>query len=209
MSEPLEFFRAKLPDLFNRGVADLTARAAAGEAGLQARLDDIRAASGTVHVVLEGEGDVYLAVHEGQMTALAAAPASPPVRMSFGAPADAVGAALGELERSGVLEHEKAPSRIAQSASAKAEKILAQQKHAFHVVLEDTPDFDSVTVKVGIGHPDPPAAPGFTAKVKWDDIEAARAGKLKPAQLLMGGKVRLVGDASAFMTVMMTLAQGR
>lgn len=207
--EPLDFLRTTLPELFNRGVSLLSAEAAAGDARAKARLDDIRGASGTVHVVLEGEGEVFLVVHAGSMTPQDTAPASPPVRMSYGVPSEAARAALGELERSGALSHEKAAVRVASVASARAEKLLAQEKHAFHVVLEETPDLDDVTIKVGIGHPVPPETPGFTAKVKWDDIEATRARKISPMQLLMGGKVRLVGDASRLMTVVMTLMQGR
>jgi len=207
--EPLDFLRTSLPDLFNRGVATLAERAAAGDARAQASVDDIRAASGTVHVVLEGEGEIFLTVQDGCMAALDMAPAFPPVRMAFGVPSEAARLALEELARSGLLTHEKASVRVARSASARAEKLLAQEKHAFHVVLEDTPDLDDVTIKVGIGHPSPPDTPGFTAKVKWDDIEATRAGKMTPMQLFMGGKVRLVGDASRFMTVLMTMMQGR
>lgn len=207
--EPLDFLRTTLPELFNRGVSALSDLTASGDAKAKARLDDIRAASGTLHFVLEGEGEIFLAVHDGRMDAHDAAPASPIVRMSYGIPSEAARAALGELERSGALSHEKAAVRVASVASARVEKLLAQEKHAFHVVLEDTPDLDDVTIKVGIGHADPPETPGFTAKVKWDDIEATRARKMTPMQLLMGGKVRLVGDASRLMTVVMTLMQTR
>ena len=107
-----------------------------------------------------------------------------------------------------VLGHEKAPRRIAKTASAEIEKVLEGHKIEFHVTLTDLPtDPDEVTVKVGLGVDTPSPTPKFTASVSWDDISEVRAGEMSAQQLL--GRLRIKGDASQAMALGMTLMQRR
>ncbi len=84
--DPLSFLREDFVALFNRGVSDLSQKATAGEAWAKARLEDVRAASGCAHFVLDGAGggEVYLEIQNGEMKAHAQKPASPPTRLGVG-----------------------------------------------------------------------------------------------------------------------------
>ncbi len=207
-TDPIAFFRQDFPELFNRGVAQMKERADAGDAKAKARYEDTSAARGAVRLVFDGEGEIFLVVREGRMQALDSAPADFKVRMAVAAPADAARAGLEELLNAGLLEHAKAPYRIARSASAEMETILEAHKIEFHATFTDLPtDPDEVTLRIGIGVDTPPESPKFTAKVSWDDIEDLRAGELTPQQLF--GRLKLKGDASQAMALGMQLAQRR
>jgi SCP-2 sterol transfer family protein len=209
-TDPLAFFRQDFPALFNRGVADLKKRGDGGDAKAKARYEDTSAARGVVRIVLEGKGggELFLTVRGGEMNAVDAAPSDLPVRMALSAPADAARAGLEELANAKLLEREKAPTRIARSASAEIEKALEGHRIEFHVTLTDLPaEPDEVTLRIGIGVDTPPTSPKFTATVSWDDIEDLRAGDLTPQQLF--GRLKIKGDASQAMALGMSLMQRR
>ncbi|HJL18907.1 MAG TPA: SCP2 sterol-binding domain-containing protein [Sandaracinaceae bacterium LLY-WYZ-13_1] len=207
-TDPVVFFREDFPELFNRGVAALRADADGGDAKAQAQLDDTSAAKGAVHVLFEGDGggELWLSVAGGAMKVLDEAPDDVPVRMGVAAPVEAAKAALEEVENADLLAHDKAPIRIARSASAETEKLLEGHVLEFHLTFKDLPaDPDEVTLRIGIGVGDPPAEPKFTAAVSWDDIEDVRDGELTPQQLF--GRLKLTGDATQAMALGMSLMQ--
>lgn len=201
-TDPVAFFLETFPSLFARGVEALAADTQA-----TARLGDVRAARGAVQIVLEGEGgaELFLAVEGGKMSGVRVRPELP-VRFCVGAPVEAARALLGGLEDSGSLEHEQAPLRVAGLASGKMDKLLEKEKLAFHVIVKNVPDLDTVTVRIGVGVDGPPEKPGFTITVDYDDLEEVRAGQLTPQQLFMN-KLKIVGDASRAMTLVMTMMQ--
>ena len=201
-TDPIAFFLDTLPELFTRGVVAL---AASPEA--QSRLADVRAARGGVQLVLEGEGggEVYLAVDGGVMKGQRARPELP-VRFCIAVPVEALRGGLELLEESGSLTHADAPLRVAGLASGKTEKLVDKEKLAFHVILKNVPELDSVTIRIGIGVDGPPEKPGFTVTVDYDDLEEVRAGQLTPQQLFMS-KLKIVGDASRALALAMTLMQ--
>lgn len=201
-TDPIAFFLETLPGLFTRGVEALAADPQAS-----ARLGDVRAARGGVQIVLEGEGggEIYLAVEGGKMSGQRARPELP-VRFCVGAPVEAARGLLGMLEDAGSLAHEHAPLRVAGLASGKMDKLLEKEKLAFHVIVKNVPDLDTVTVRIGVGVDGPPEKPGFTITIDYDDLEEVRAGQLTPQQLFMS-KLKIVGDASRALTLVMTMMQ--
>lgn len=208
--DPVAFFTQDFPELFNRGVAQTKERADGGDAKAKARYEDTAAARGAVRLLFEGDGggEVWLAVENGAMKGGRTKPEGLPVRMVVAAPADAARAALEEIASAELLEREEAPRRIARTASAETEKVLAGHTVEMHLTLTDLPaDPDEVTLRIGLGVEEPPATPKFTATVSWDDIEDVRAGELTPQQLF--GRLKLQGDASQAMALGMTLMQRR
>lgn len=209
-TDPVAFFTNDFPELFNRGVAQTKERADGGDAKAKARYEDTAAARGAVRLVFEGDGggEVWLTVQGGAMKGGSAKPDGLPVRMVVAAPADAARAALEEVASAELLSREEAPRRVARSASAETEKVLAGHTVEMHLTLTDLPaDPDEVTLRIGLGVEEPPASPKFTATVSWDDIEDVRAGELTPQQLF--GRLKLKGDASQAMALGMTLMQRR
>jgi hypothetical protein len=206
-TDPIAFFREDFPELFNRGVEMLQKNAGKDDKA-KARYEDTRAARGAVRVVLEGDdgGEIFLVAEGGEMKALDAAPSGMPVRMAFAGPVDALRVALERLIEEDLITNEKAPLRIARSASAEVEKVLAGHNLGFHLTLTDLPtDPAEVTVRIAVGGAEPPATPKFSAKVSWDDIEEVRAGEMTPQQLF--GRLKLTGDASQAMALGMALMQ--
>ncbi|MEQ9078773.1 MAG: hypothetical protein RLP09_33210, partial [Sandaracinaceae bacterium] len=107
-----------------------------------------------------------------------------------------------------LLEGDGVACRVARTASAEREKLLAGHVLEFHVTLTDLPaEPDEVTLHIGIGVAEPPTTPKFSAKVSWDDIEDVRAGDLTPQQLF--GRLKLTGDATQAMALGMSMMQRR
>ncbi|MGE0790050.1 MAG: SCP2 sterol-binding domain-containing protein [Sandaracinaceae bacterium] len=206
-TDPLAFFREDFVALFNRGSKALADRAASGDASDKARYDDIAAARGAVRLVFEGDdgGEVWLAIENGAMEARDGSPDLPP-RLAIAVPADAARAALEMIADEDRLDEDRASRRIARSASAEVEKILAGHRLEFHVTITDLPaDPEQVTVRIAVGATDAPDEPKFSAKVSWDDIEDVRAGEMTPQQLF--GRLKITGDATQAMALGMTLMQ--
>jgi hypothetical protein len=205
-TEPLAFFTEDYPALFSRGVAELDARAAAGDLRAKAVVADARAARGAVRLTFEGEGggELWLVVEGGAMRAERTAPADVPVRIAVALPVDIARGGLRLLAERAAADDARAPVAVARGASAKIEKLLSKEKLSFHVVVKDVPEVDTVTVRVAVGLPEIPPQPGFTAHVSYDDLEEVREGALTPQQLLFK-KVRFVGDASRAMALAMSM----
>lgn len=206
-TDPLTFLRDTFPSLFNRGVELLDARAADGDERATATLSDVRAARGAVCVDIEGEGRIYLCFSEGTCVTADSAPDGLKVRFAIGAAADATRALLAEVEGTGRLGEDRAAIRAASTANGRVEPLIDQHSLRFHVVLTDVPDLGDVTVRVGVGVAEPPDDPGFTATVRFDDLEDIRDSGQNLQQLFMGGKVRLSGDYSPALQLGMQLMQ--
>lgn len=207
---PLSFLREDFVALFNRGMAELADKAAKGDAWAKGRLDDVRAANGCAHFVLEGDGggDVYLEISQGEMKAHTSKPASPITRLAVSTAAATAEEGLALLLNSGQLDASGSALRVTRIASGKMEKMIEKEKLTFQLNVKDVPDVDNVSIKVGLGFEDPPATPGFSMTVSYDDLEDMRAGDITPQQLFMT-KLKIVGDASKAMALGMQLMQQR
>lgn len=198
--DPLAFLETDLPVQFKKGLAALQASTAPTA---KDELEDVLQAVGTVRVIVEGDGERWVSVSSGEMTVGDAKPELP-VRGVFSFSSEAAKGALELLEESGRLDDPKAAMGLSRVASKRAEKILANQKIEFHVIVIDLPDgMDDVTVRCGIGVAEPPAKPQFTATISYDDLEDMREGDLTPQQVI--GRLKLTGDASRAMALGMTL----
>lgn len=199
--DPLGFLEETLPAEFASGLAALAASTAPHAAS---ELEDVRSAKGSMRVVVEGEGERWVSVSNGALTVSKAEPAGIPVRGAIAFSAEAARSALELLEESGQLEDTKSALTLSRLASQRAEKILADQRIEFHVVVVDLPDgMDDVTVRCGVGVSEPPTTPQFTATISYDDIEDLREGDLTPQQVI--GRLKLTGDASRAMALGMSL----
>ena len=208
MTSPKQFLEETFPALFNKGVASLRAKAAEGNDRAKARLADVEGATGAVVLILEGEGEVYLQTSGGDMKVLDAKPDGGDVKLAVAAPAKAMQMLLGEAEAAGELDEDKAAKRAVGTASKRLQDALGADSLEFHIVIEDVPDLGQVTIRVGLNAPEPPAEPKFSATIKFDDLEAARAGESNPQQLFMGGNLRMAGDSSKALQIGMALIPG-
>ncbi len=206
-ADPITFLKETFPTLFAKGFAHLQAKADEGSARHAAALEDVKGASGAVFLHLEGAGEVYLQVENGEMKALDAAPDADTITLAVAAPADAMTMLLGEAEDAGELEEEKAAKRAVRTASKALQDALANDSLLFHVIVNDVPDLGTVTVRVGLNASEPPADPKFTATLNFDDLEAAQAGEMDVQQMFMGGKLRMAGDYSRALQLAMQLMQ--
>jgi hypothetical protein len=68
------FLRETFPSLFEKGVADLEAKAASGDEKAKAALEDVKGATGAVVLEVEGADTVYLRADGGKMVVLESAP---------------------------------------------------------------------------------------------------------------------------------------
>ncbi len=204
MSDPIAFLKDTFPALFNKGVAGLEAKAAGGHEKAGKILADVKGASGNVVLVVEGEGEVYMSFGDGKMEAVDAKPTDN-VKLAVAAPAAAVKMLLGEAEKEGELEEDKAAKRAARTVSKRMQDALGDQSLLFHIVIENVPEQGTVAVKIGLNAPEPPEEPKFKATIAFEDLEAARNGEVNPQMLFMGGKLRMEGDYSAALQLGMQL----
>jgi len=102
---------------------------------------------------------------------------------------------------------ERAAIGVARMASKRAEDMLAAQRIAMHVVIEEVPDLGDTTVRVGIGMDEPPAEPDFTATVSYDALEEMRENGQNAQQAFMAGKIRVAGNYAPALSLAMQLAQ--
>lgn len=199
------FLRETFPRLFEKGVSDLEAKAASGDAKAQAALDDVKGATGAVVLDVEGGETVYLRADGGKMEVLDAAPAPGDVKLAVAAPAKAMQMLLGEAQAAGELEDEKAAKRAVMTASKRLQDALGDTSLEFHVIATGVPELDEVTIKIGLNAPEPPAEPKFTATIAYSDLEAMQNGETNIQALFMGGKLRMAGDYSQALQMGMQL----
>lgn len=205
-TEPIPFLTQTLPEIYNRGVSLLRAKAESDEKA-KAHLDDVLSVEGAGVVVITDVGEAWLTVKDGVMAAHEGRPEGVPVRIAVEFPEDATEVVLGEAAREGAFEDDRAAIGATHLSSKKLETALAGRTMTSHLTVKDVPDLGDVTIKVGLNVDAPPEKPGFTGEIKYDDLEALREGKLLPQQLFMGGKLRLKGDYSLALQLAMQLAQ--
>lgn len=206
-TDPIHFLESTFPSIFAKGVAELRARAEGGDAAAKAALDDCLSVQGAGVLVIEGAGTVYLTANEGSLTATREAPAGVPIRIAVGCEADALEVALGEATNEGALDDPRVIEHAPRLASKKLETLLAGRKLTCHLLVKDHPELGDVTVKLGFNVEEPPEKPGFTAELKFEDLEAIRSGAGDLQKLFMAGKLRLKGDYSVALQIAMQVAQ--
>ncbi|MEM1415991.1 MAG: SCP2 sterol-binding domain-containing protein [Myxococcota bacterium] len=204
-SDPRQFLTDTFPALFAKGVEELRAKAAAGDAAAKMRLADVEGASGGVLLRVEGEGDVFLVLEEGGR--MKTADAAENVRLAIAAPGPALRTLLGEAEASGELADAQAGHRAVGTASKALQDALGDESLLFHVIAEGVPELGTVTVKIGLNATEPPETPTFTATMAFDDLEAARNGQTNAQELFMGGKLKMAGDYSRALQIGMQVLQ--
>jgi hypothetical protein len=211
-SDPIEFLKETIPQLFNDAHAEVQAAAEKGDAEAQKKRDEAKAAPPlAVHVVLEGKArkDLYVVWDKGELSTVESAPAAP-VLFAFGVAHDAFEIALEDLAEDIEKGFARLRKRLPQLSPARARAGLdraAKENLRFHYVVKDTPDFDEVRVKIAIGDQDPPEKPGFTVTLDYEIFEQLRSRKLKPQALL--SKIQLSGDSARAMQLMMEAIQRR
>lgn len=203
--DPISFLSETFPALFAKGVAQLEAKAAAGDGVAKSSLEDVKGAIGGVILQVEGEGAVYLRADNGKMVVLDAAPDPADVKLAVAAPGAALRMLLGEAADAGELEESKAASRAVGTASKRLQDALGEDSLEFHLVATDVPDLGDITIKVGLNAAEPPAEPKFTATIAFPDLEAARNGEINVQQLFLGGKLKMTGDYSKALQLGMSL----
>ncbi|MDB4973755.1 MAG: hypothetical protein JWN48_2096 [Myxococcaceae bacterium] len=209
--KPTELLSKKIPEIVNAAFAEMKASGDAGDADAKQRHGDLPSYPGAGRVVLEGKGgtDLYL-VAEG--TSFRADPKAPsvPVLLAIAAPNEAFELLLEELEGqldAGLARLQKRLVRLAPKRLHALLTKVAGEKLNFHVVIKDTPDFEEVRIKIATGSATPPEKPTFTVGIDYAVIEALRARKLKPQQLM--SKLQLSGDSARAMQFGMELMQRR
>jgi len=206
MTDAAQFITGTLPDLFRRGLRDLDARAAAGEAMASAIVADIRAASGASLIHVEGADSYYVSVTNGEIAVGQTKPEGAPVRMAVSGPVEGLELFLAESADEAAADARVAEG-VARMASKRAEDLLGAQRIAMHVVIEEVPELGDVTIRVGLGMDEPPAEADFTANVSYDALEEMREKGQNAQQAFMAGKIRLAGNYTPALSLAMQLAQ--
>lgn len=213
MSDPIEFLKETLPNVFNEAHGEVRAAADKGDAEAKKKREEALAAAPlAVRVVLEGKSkkDLYVVSEKGELRTVDAAPAGVPVLFAVAVAEEAFEIALDEMEEDIEKFLGKLRKRIPGMSPARARAGIdraAQEQMRFHLVIKDTPDFEEVRVKVAIGDKEPPEKPTFTVTVDYEVFEQVRARKLKPQALI--SKLQLSGDSARAMQLMMQAAQRR
>lgn len=211
-TEPLHFLRDTAPLLFKKGIEALEGKAKGGDARATKTLEGIRSVTGAAFFVADGAGEVYLASKAGEISVSDTAPDGIPVKFAVGFPAEAAEMVLGEAASEGAIDDPRVAMGVAQVPNPDLDAMLAGKTLTCHLVIEDVPDLGNVTVRIGLNVDEPPANPGFTATLKYTDLEDLREGEINAQQLFMGGKLRMAGDYSVALQVamgMMAKAQQR
>jgi putative sterol carrier protein len=211
VSDPTEFLKETIPNLFNSANAEVAAAADKGDAEAKKKREEaLAAAPFAIRVVLEGKSkkDLYVVSEKGDLRTVEGAPAGVPVLFAFGLSEEAFDLALDDMEADLAKALDKLRKRIPQLSPARARagfERAAQEQLRFHFVMKDTPDFEEVRVKIAIGDKEPPEKPTFTVGLDYDVFEQLRAKKLKPQALV--SKIQLSGDSARAMQLIMQAAQ--
>lgn len=203
--QPIEFLRDTFPALFARGVGELERRASSGDERAQRILEDIRGVTGAVSLRVDDASPVFLSTRAGAMSSGEAPLEGVPVKIAAAFPGNAVAALLGEAVKAGALEQDEVAIGAAQTASKRFEDALAGQTMTCHMTLRGVPDLGDIQVRVGFNVPEPPAEPGFTTEVQYEDLQSVQRGELTLQELFLGGKLKMEGDYSLALQIAMQL----
>lgn len=213
MSDPSEFLKETIPNVFNEAHGEIREAANKGDAEAKKKWDELSAAAPmAVRVVLEGKKkkDLCVVFEKTELRTVEGVPAGVPVLFAVALPEEALEIALDEMEADVEKFLGKLRKRIPQGSPARTRAGIdraAQEQMRFHFVMKDTPDFEEVRVKIALGDKEPPEKPTFTVALDYDVFEQLRERKLK-AQALVS-KLQLSGDSSRAMQLIMQAVQRR
>lgn len=198
------------PEAFERAMDRLRDEASAGSDWAQLRLADAEGAHGAILLALEGEGGgrTFVVVEHGTLSVTETLPAGVSVHIALAGPAEAARQGLQLLLVSG-FDLTKVSTRLTGLASAKAARLFTSQPSTFAVHLKELPVVGELKVRVGLGMAEPPDAPSFTVATKYADLLSAREQKMAPPQMLIAGKLQILGDTTRAMQLGMLMMQLR
>lgn len=202
---PTEFLRESFPKLFARGVEVLENRASGGDERAQRILDDVKAVSGAASLQIDDQPPIVLSSRHGVLSAADAPADGAPVKIVAALPGDAAALLLGQIAKTGALEDDEVAIGAAQTASKRFEDALAGRPLTCFVTLRGVPAHGDVEVRVGFNVPEVPKEPGFTAELRFTDLEMVQRGELTVQELFLGGKLKMEGDYSLALQLSMQL----
>lgn len=208
--DPIAFLTQHLPHAFAQAMDRLRDEADAGSDWAQLRLTDAEGAHGAILIALEGDGGgrIFVSVEHGALTVTDTLPAGVTVHIALAGPAEAARQGLALLLASG-FDLTKVSTRLTNLASAKAARLFTSQPSTFAVHVKELPVVGELKVRVGLGMAEPPDAPSFTVAAKYADIVSAREQKMAPPQMLIAGKLQILGDTTRAMQLGMLMMQLR
>jgi hypothetical protein len=204
-AEPIEFLHDQFPRLFARGIDTLRQRATGGDESARRILDDVTAVTGAASLHVDDAPPVVLSAREGTLSASREPDAAVPVKIAAAFPGNAVDLLLGEAAKAGALEDDEVAIGAARTASKRFEDALAGQTMTCHLTLRGVPALGDVLVRLGFNVTEPPAEPGFTTELAFEDLEAVQRGEMTPQDLFLGGKLKMEGDYSLALQIAMQL----
>ncbi len=208
--DPIAFLEQHLPQAFAQAMDRLRQEADAGSEWARDRLDDAESAHGAITLVLEGEGGGrrHLVIEHAALSVVSELPAGVTVHVAIAGPAEAARQGLQMLVLGG-FDFTKVSTRLTSLASSKAARVLSAQPSTFAFHVKELPVVGELKVRVGLGMAEPPDAPAFTVATKYPDLIAARDQKMAPPQMLIAGKLQILGDTTKAMQLGMLMMQLR
>ncbi|MCA9582610.1 MAG: hypothetical protein KC416_12505 [Myxococcales bacterium] len=202
MTEAGEILRDTLPRLFLQGLDELQSRT---DAEQRLRTEEALAAEGISAVRVEGTGEEFwFQVRGGQLMVLDTKPEGP-LRLAAVIPEDAWSSGLSAF-RAGA---DRAAGSVAQAlvalTSARLSEALAGQSLSCALTIHGAPDFGARPFLLGLQTDGFPAAGDFSVDVDFHDVERLLQGEVTPAELFMGGSLRLGGDYAPALNLAMGL----
>ena len=190
--DPREFYETRIPFQFNRSLAETEAQALAGDAEAQRVLEDMRAVTTSIRIVVDGEGGgtYALDIDEGQMSAGSECRHVPVVTIRHDQQAlaalarEAGDSALGFL---GGLAGLAGEMRLTKSRLDN----LAHLEGTACLALTGERGFSLIT---HFGSDPIPDEPDCTIRIADDVYEDLRAGKLPAQDAFMSGRIAIEGD---------------
>lgn len=207
--DPIAFLEQQLPQAFAQAM-DRLREEAVGSDWAVARLADAESAHGAVALVLEGEGGgrSYIVIEHATLRVESTLPEGFAVNVAIAGPAEAARQGLQMLLASG-FDFMKVSTRLTSIASTKAARLLSAQPSSFALHLKELPVVGELKIRVGLGMSEPPDAPSFTVATKYADMLSAREQKMAPPQMLIAGKLQILGDTTKAMQLGMLMMQLR
>ena len=183
--DPKRFFTERLPEQFNRALAQQEQAVVAA----QKLLDGMRAVEATLRVIVEGE-PFHLNIAGGRMSPAGAPARTPVMTLILDRPAfarvvrEAGDSAMGFL---GGLTGLAGEMKLTRSRLENLRGLKGALR--FEVVGSD-----GFVLTTHFGEDPIPESPDTTLSVDPDTYRELRAGKLDPQQAFMGGKIRVAGN---------------
>lgn len=193
MGDPLEFCRARLPQLFAQTHDALQPRVSAQPVGTRVRFsgDD----GGEIH---------WLVV--GRELRIVDATELPAFGHALELPARAAAYGIDRFER-GNFEPEQVGGMLTLLATDAAREAFSSTTYGFELRIVDVPVLGDVRLCVSLGTFELDVPPEFTLEAQFDDLADAREQGLRPHQLFMAGKLEMDGDVAKAMMLGMALAE--